>query len=143
MARYITKRERERRARNLCLDCGVPLETQGKRRYVKCPSCRAKQTEASRPYRYLHKNKLLEGIGPEPSPTPNELWAREKMRREAEKALKAEKLRLQIEKCSECEWGRIEENTIFCPFMQGICQKGVYSRGKKNPDQGQRGENPI
>lgn len=117
--------------------CGGEIDNPGM--YYNCKKCRTIKTEKAR-----ERNRILQEREKSPAVlTPNELWAREKMRREAEKALRAEKLRLQIEKCSACEWGRIEENTIFCPFMWGICQKGVYSRGKKNPDQGQRGENPI
>lgn len=122
---HLSRIKRERREKGFCQMCGGEIDNPGM--YYNCKKCRTIKTEEAR-----ERKRILQEREKNPAvPTPNELWAREKMRREAEKALQAEKLKLQIEKCSTCEWGRIEENTIFCPFMQGICMKGRYKKHGK------------
>ena len=135
--RYLSRIERERREKGLCQMCGGTIDSPGP--YYNCKKCRTIVTEKSRERKRILQEREKNPAGP----SPNELWAREKMRREAEQAIQAERFKQKIQKCLTCEWARIDGNIIFCPFAQGICQKGDYSLGKKNPDQGQWGENPI
>lgn len=110
------KLKRERRALGLCLECGCELDT--KKRFVKCEVCREKWGEKIKEYRSQHATLKSPN-----EPTPNEIWARKKMKMEAEKAIAAEKLKKQIEKCTYCEWGSIVGTIVYCPFMNGICLK--------------------
>lgn len=134
---YLSKIKRERREKGICQTCGGVIDKPGT--YFNCKKCRTIITEKLR-----ERKRILQEREKNPVVySPNELWAREKMRREAEKAMQAEKLKLKIEKCLTCEWAHIGDRILLCPFMEGVCMKGDYSRGKKNPDQGQWGENPI
>jgi hypothetical protein len=93
---------------------------------VRCKVCRDIYAEYARAYTKLKK----EGETPL---LPNVAYIRRKMKEEAEAAIAADKYREKIRKCIGCEWARIEETTVFCPFMEGICMKGRY---KKHANQG-------
>lgn len=114
-----TKLQKERKNRGVCVDCEGKIDDPAK--FVRCPECRERNLEKIRAYRAELAAK---------QPTPNEIWARKKMRMDAEKALAAEKLRLKIEKCKRCEWGTIVGSKVYCPFMDGICMK----KGKTKND---------
>lgn len=112
----MTKEQIARKAQGVCWQCGGLIDHSD--RYVRCKTCRDQSTEYMRIRRGL-KEALAE-------PAPNEEWAHRKARLEAEKALAAEKMRLRVEKCSDCGWVRREEGTLFCLFPEGVCMKGEY-----------------
>lgn len=126
------------RAAGLCQTCGAMLDFPEK--FIRCKACRDQRSEYARLYNRL-KQELEDGTPPEL--TPNQAYVRRKMKEEAQQAISAEKLKRKIQKCKSCEWVRIEGNILFCPFMEGICQKGEYNRGKQSSDQGQRPADPV
>ena len=111
-----SKVQLERRERGVCMDCGGVLEAPGK--FVKCRICRMRSTDKTREYRMNQRKEALQA-----KPTPNQIWAKKKMQMEAEKAIATAKYRKQIEKCVYCEWAKIEDDIVYCPFMKGICMK--------------------
>lgn len=111
-----TKRELELKAQGLCMKCGAKVDNPSL--FVKCKSCRDEFT------RYIHERQALKEALAEPEPSPE--YKRRQMELAAQKAIRTEKFKLQIEKCSGCAWVRIEGNVIFCPFMEGICERGHY-----------------
>lgn len=126
------------RAQGLCQTCGAAVDHPEK--FVRCKACRDQRSEYTRMY-----NRLKQEIesGAPPALTPNQAYVRRRMQEEAQQAIAAEKFKRKIQKCKNCEWARIDGSIIFCPFMDGICQKGEYNHGNQSPDQGQRPANPV
>ena len=113
------------RKMGLCQECGGVLDLPG--RFVRCKACRDIYTEYSRAY------SRLKAEGDTPL-TPNQAYIRAKMKKEAEALIRADRYREQIRKCTGCEWARIEEGVVYCPFMEGICMKGARFYGKTDAD---------
>lgn len=111
----------------LCQDCGGPLDQPGK--FIRCKDCRKTRSEYVCAY-----NALKREIAREQALAVSEAMRNKLKSRDAEIEIEQEKLKMRIQKCVKCEWAKIEDSIIFCPFMDGICQKGVYKRG--NPNQG-------
>ena len=43
---------------------------------------------------------------------------------EAERMARAAQRAIQVERCRNCHWGRLDSGILFCPFPQGVCMKG-------------------
>ena len=84
---------------------------------MRCAECRERFTEYMRLRREL-KGALL-------AQTPNEIWAHKKAEQERQRALAEEKRRIRLGRCMECVWAHHEEGTLYCPFMEGVCMRGV------------------
>ena len=111
-----TKQQWELKQQGLCIECGARVDRPST--YVRCPDCRTRFTE------YMKERRALKEALAEPESSPQ--YKRKQAELAAQKAIKAEKYKLQIKKCSSCGWKRIEGNIIFCPFMEGICERGHY-----------------
>lgn len=111
-----TKQQWELKQQGLCIECGARVDKPSA--YVRCPECRTRFTE------YMKERRALKEALAEPEHSPE--YKRKQAELAREKAIRAEKLKYRIEKCSSCGWGRVEGNTIFCPFMEGICERGHY-----------------
>lgn len=118
-------KRREFRSLGLCQDCGGPLDQP--ETFVRCKDCRETRSQYIRAYNALQKE-----ISREHAIAVSTAMRKHLRNRDAEIAIEQEKLKLRIQKCKKCEWAKIEDTIIFCPFMDGICQKGVYRRGNQN-----------
>ena len=106
---------RERKALGVCVSCGGMLDFPGV--YVNCADCRQKSTAASKQWRAESAQRAKEN--------------------EAERRQMEEKIRSEIAKdaqmrqvaiCACCEWVKWAGHVLYCPFMEGICEKGKEMR---------------
>lgn len=109
------------RIRGLCQECGGKLDQPGK--FVRCKACRDQRSEYARAYNRLIQQLEKDSVQ---APSADQPYARRVIQQQEEQQRADERRKAQIRKCAECEWSRIGETTVFCPFMEGICMKGDY-----------------